>query len=235
MLAVVRQTYRGQSFYDVDPKLVGAASRFFGGLTNAIEAAGLDLPSGRWSKRRIIELIQEYYVQGLPIAVYGFGNKKLKKAVERHFGKWREAVTAAGLESRMPTISLSGTSVKRVLEEIRANADSETKICKCRRRDSELYRAVKKYFGAWREGVLAAGCIPWQRRWSKEIVIHEIQERHLRDLPLTRVVVKQDAALASAATRYFGNWGAAVVAAGITQKKASRIKSSTRRRRMSQG
>lgn len=57
---VLRQSYYGQSFNDVDPNLIAAAYQHFGGFYKAVEAAGLNLPHGKWSKRRIIDTILEY-------------------------------------------------------------------------------------------------------------------------------------------------------------------------------
>ena len=226
-----RKTYRGQSnLYDVDPSLTGAATRFFGRLHHAIEAAGLDAPCRKWSKKRIIETIQEAYIQGKPIAKSAFGDKSLRGAVYRYFGTWRKAVAAAGLESRMPPPRFSSQwSRDTVLREIRSLADSEAKICKCPRRGSRMLLAAKKHFGTWREAVLAAGCIPLRCRWSQKQVICEIQERHRPGLPLTSIIFKQDAPLVGAATRLFGDWRSALKAAGIPETKLSTEKAISHR------
>ena len=87
---------------DVEPNLVGAAQAYFGGFYRAVEAAGLDLPRCKWSKRRIIDMIQEHYINGLRLEISGFGDNRLGANAKRYFGSWREAVKAAGLESRLP-------------------------------------------------------------------------------------------------------------------------------------
>jgi DNA-binding XRE family transcriptional regulator len=54
------------------------------------------------------------------------------------------------------------------------------------------------------------------RRWGRRAVIHAIQERRDRGLPLHHsAVVADDEPLAGAARRWFGSWDAALRAAGI--------------------
>ncbi len=215
VIDTLRRSYHGQSFNDVDPNLVAAAFQYFGGFYKAVEAAGLDLPKHKWSKRRIIDLIQEHYIKGLRIEIAGFGDQRLAANAKRYFGTWREAVKAAGLESRLPApVEMRTWSPDEVLKTICLLAESEGNLAKAWR-DTGLYSVAKKHFGTWRKAVRAAGCKPARRRWSQELVVHEIQQRYRKKLPLTSIVFTHDPPLAGAATRLFGNWKAALVAAGI--------------------
>jgi hypothetical protein len=66
-----------QSQYNIsiiDRPLAAAAVRLFGGLRLAWEAAGIEPKDRRWTKRRIIEAIQDRYVQGLSLTGKGFGS-----------------------------------------------------------------------------------------------------------------------------------------------------------------
>lgn len=222
----LRQTYRGQpNLHDVDPSLTAAAIYFHGGLHIAIEAAGLEPSCRKWNKKRVIETIQELYIQGKPIAIVGFGDKSLTGAAYRFFGTWPKAVEAAGLESRIPPPRYSWQwSRDTVLREIRSRAESETKLCSCPKLNNCLYQAAKKHFGTWREAVRAAGCIPTRRSWSRKVVIREIQQRHQRDLPLTDSIFGQDPPLVDAAIRFFGTWRSALKAAGIPETKRPKRK-----------
>lgn len=227
----LRQTYRGErNFYELNPALVGAAHRFFGGLFVAVEAAGLDLPCGKWSKRRIIQQIQEYYVQGHRLEINGFGDLRFGLAAKRYFGTWRKAVTAAGLESRLPESARTRKwTSERVLETIRSISESDEKVSKAWKQDSGLYSDAKKHFGSWREAVLASGCKPARRRWSKELVVTEMQERHRRGLALNSEIFKQDPPLAGAALRLFGNWRSALAAAGIEESEIFKTPDNSKR------
>ena len=229
VLEALQRTYHGQSIDDVDQSIVRAAVRCFGGFYIALEAAGLDLPLGKWSKQRIIRRIQEYYVEGRRLGTSGFGDRLLAESAKRYFGTWREAVKAAGLESRMPlSLPKQSWSAEGVLEAIRSVAESGGKLSQARK-DWRLYYFAMKHFSSWHNAVVAAGCKTTQRSWTKDLVIHEIQERHRRDLAQARVIDKQGTALASAAKRYFGNWRAALVAAGIPKEKLPRRKANRHR------
>lgn len=219
ILSIIRESYYGQSFNEIDPNLISAASKYFGGFYKAVEAAGLSLPQGKWSKRSIIERIQEHYVSGHRLEINGFGDKRFAENAKRYFGTWREAVKEAGLGSRLPPPIKNRTwSAAEVLKAIRSISQSEGGLSNAWR-DTGLYSVAKKHFGTWREAVIAAGCKPVQRRWSKEVVVTEIQERYRRGLSLSSDVYKQDPPLAGAATRLFGNWNASLVAAGISLPK----------------
>ena len=87
------------------------------------------------------------------------------------------------------------------------------------RKDAKLYTATQRYFGGWHNAVSAAGLKPkLRRRWSKQIVIREIEARHRQGLPMANVN-KHDGSLAGAAYQYFGSWNNALVAAGLPPKK----------------
>lgn len=215
---------RGQTrIRHVDPGLADAARRYFGSLLKACEAAGLAPPGGRWSKRRIVEAIQDGYVKGRPLQIAGFRDVRLATAAKRHFGSWRVAVDAAGLTSRIPPPSRhqrtwSPTAVVLAIQEHYQAGFPSPSVWQT---DSGLYSAAKKHFGTWRAAVRAAGLQPTNRRWSHELVIGEIVDRFNRGLPLTSVVFQEDSPLAGAAVRYFGSWRKALVAAGLDPKSES--------------
>ena len=187
VLEALGKTYYGQSFNDVDRCLIRGAIRCFGGFYIAVEAAGLEIPTWKWSKQKIIRLIQEHYVQGHGLGNSGFGNRLFTANAKRYFGSWREAVAAAGLESRMPPqLPKRSWSAEGVLEAIRSVAESGGILSQARK-DWRLFSFAKKHFGSWRAAVLAAGFEAAQRSWTRDIVIHEIQERHRRNQPTTNV------------------------------------------------
>jgi len=215
VLEALRHTYRIEpNFRTLDPALAGAAFRFYGGLNQALEAAGLPPPPGRWTKRRIIEEIQERYVRGGSLQFVGFKDKPLGYAAKRHFGSWHAAIGAAGLESRAPTPVVTRTwTSDAVLEAIRAQRTTATSVAPIWKDDTGLYSVAKKHFGSWRNAVIAAGLQPAHRRWTKELVIQEINARKARGLSLSSGNPDRDVRLIAAALRYFGGWGAAKTAA----------------------
>jgi hypothetical protein len=83
-----------------DPRLAGAAARFFGSLQNAAKAAGIELRQWKWTPQRTIEAIQDQYVRGLPL--FARHDQSLCRVATRVFGSWRAAVAAAGLAHKLP-------------------------------------------------------------------------------------------------------------------------------------
>ena len=198
-----------------DPGLVGAAFRLFGGLQNALDAAGLEPRSGRWTERRVIEAIQDGYVRGLPIEHSGFKNVALANAARRRFGDWPSAVAAAGIPWKAPPPKKQW-SRQQVLQAIRDLVESGVSVAQVWKEDRRLHCAARNHFGSWNKAVLAAGLTPSRKRWTEQRVIEAIRARHERGQSLTSSVLKDDAALAGAAYRLFGGWRQAVTAAGIT-------------------
>lgn len=86
-----------------------------------------------------------------------------------------------------------------------------------------LSNAATRLFGSWRKALVAAGVPGAQplQKWSKERVIEHILARHRQGLALTKTW-KEDRALHSAATRCFGGWQAALIAAKLGQTQGPR-------------
>lgn len=81
------------------------ACKAFGSWRNAVEACGLDYESSRnnrkWTRDRILREIKRIGAGGgclRPSILRKSGMTKLVSAAEYHFGSWRRAVEACGLE-----------------------------------------------------------------------------------------------------------------------------------------
>ena len=81
-----------------DHALAGAATRLFGNLEQAFEAAGIEPVHRKWSQCRVIEAVQDQYVAGLPMSKPL--DAALSSAVRRHIGRWQDALVAAGVVCR---------------------------------------------------------------------------------------------------------------------------------------
>jgi hypothetical protein len=205
-----------------DPALAGAASRLFGSLDKALDAAGVEPKNRRWTARRVIVSIQDHYVRRLPIHINGFGDNRLAAAAKRRFGSWAAAVAAAGLVDKLPArVPTRNWTKAAVLDGIRAWHAQGRPISNVSKQDQGLYCTAKKHFGTWRGAVIAAGLEPTRKQWSRDRVLAEIRQRHARGGGMnTTAVFREDPPLAGAGTRLFGTWRAAVAAAGIRQRKA---------------
>ena len=129
----------------------------FGSIEKAFETLGLEPKHNRWTDRRVIETIQNYYVQGRSIDINGCGDKKLFAAAKRRFGTWAKAVVAAGLSAKYsPPAPVRAWTKQDVLDAITEWHDDGRPISNVCKQDQGLYSAAKKHFDTWRQAVMAA-------------------------------------------------------------------------------
>ena len=213
------------------PAIYAQGVRLYKTWDRALAAAGFNPDEIRehlrWSKSKVIRAIKERHTKGLSLSGAAFDQSEahvLKAAGQRYFGSWRNAIIAAGLspqEIGMP----EEWPEDRILSELRALAGRGGSMAMSR----NLSCIARNHFGTVRSAVAAAGIDPesffQRKRWSREMILAAIGERHKRGLPLLpSVVEKEDCALVSAAARVFGNWRKALLAAGVDPSTVYRAK-----------
>jgi hypothetical protein len=147
--------------------LLRAAARHFGSYPLAVAAAGLDYDELRryrnWTNDRIIARLQELDQQGADLS-WRHVSLKLDPtlaaaAVKRHhFGSWRAALEAAGLD--YDTIRrYHDWDEKEVVRRIRErHSRGEPLHAKAlEREDTALITAARRRFPAWHASLTAAG------------------------------------------------------------------------------
>jgi hypothetical protein len=153
----------------------------------------------------------------------------LYRAALHHFGTWRQALEAAGIDVRHAHLNAKPRQLdrKRILDALQQRHQaglslSWSEVCLENR---AIATAAKNAFGCWRSALVAAGIQPevhqtaFGNRWDKQRVIAEIQSRQRQEKPLTyRAVDRDDAALLRAARRYFGQWRTALEAADVVSE-----------------
>ncbi len=201
------------------PSLAEAATRHFGSLDTAMEAAGVEPPPSRWTDRRVIEAIQDRYIQGAQRQLIGFGDIRLSEAAKRRFGSWQQAVKQAGLADkvtvRKPLRRWSKETIIQAIQQWHAGGRELTDISKC---DQGLYSVAKTQFGTWSKALAAAGFQSKRRRWNQSLIIAEIQKRMVCGETLS-CHARVNHSLAPVASRYFGSWTKAVEAAKAQRKQ----------------
>ena len=126
-------------------------------------------------------------------------------------------------------------SAERVISEVRRWKDEGQPLYAnyVRQNFQELLAAAIRYFGSWQKALESAD-IPYTevrkyRRWSKESIIQEIQQLSSQgvDLSFRAMALSQHNAMVYAAIRpkYFGNWRAALEAAGLASEEIYRYRS----------
>ncbi len=147
--------------------LLRAAARHFGSYPLAIAAAGLNYDDLRryrhWTNERITDRLQELVSQGADLSWRHVSTKLdptlAAAAVKRHhFGSWRAALEAAGLD--YDTIRrYHDWDEKEVVRRIRErHARGELLHAKAlEREDTALITAARRRFPAWHASLTAAG------------------------------------------------------------------------------
>jgi hypothetical protein len=138
-----------------------------------------------------------------------------------HFGSWKNALSAAGLEPET-IYRYRSWDEDAILEEIRklkaVGADLSSKTMD--ETSNPLIATARRRFGNWGRAVERAGIdystVRRRRRWTRESIVEGIQELRARGVRLQSGEVRREApALFAAACkpRFFGCWSKAVEAA----------------------
>jgi hypothetical protein len=202
----------------------------FGTWETALKYAGVDIKrlvqEVKYSHPAIIREIRRL-VSGpvkLTAAAVSRRNRRLYHAAIRHFGSWRQALEAAGVNpNNIRTYSKQERPSRQDIIDILLERAAQglalrwIDVC-CENR--ALAVVVKTTFKSWSKALHAAGLISQPRRhklptkWSQEAVIAALKTRHEQRLPL-RGISQHDEALYTAARRCFGGLHEALSAAGL--------------------
>jgi len=223
------------------------AMRSFGSWTGALAAAGIKLPDRRgartWSPKKVIRAIQRASVK--PESLY-YKNmmvrrRSLLEAAKKHFGSWRKALIAAGVDPE--SVRLTRTwDRESVIEAILDRAVKDEPLAVTKVSPRSLAHWGISIFGSWRDALRAAGLDPDQyvyarasgpltdknaqtedfepapakRKWSKDRVAEELRRRAQEGKAINMARLKtEDRPLHSAIRRHCGSWGVALRYAGL--------------------
>lgn len=152
---------------DENVALLRAATRYFGSWNSAIEYAGLDYEAIRryrsWSKEAIIAEIRKLHEQGVDLSWRNISTNVSPQLAAastktKHFGSWRGAVDAAGLDySKIRRYRQ--WSDEAILQEIRdLHAKGQSLNAKSMEAyDITLITAARRRFDSWDKALTAAG------------------------------------------------------------------------------
>lgn len=172
-------------------------------------------------RESVIQAILRRERDGLPLhseAVRGQARPLYGGAI-RHFGSWRNALLAAGINARTVERRRGWDKAKIVarLRELcrRRRSLQQTAV---QRIDGGLCRAAFLAFGSWCKALIAAGINPEticrDPQWDRNKIIEAILLRAVRGEALGSTTVRPYT-LKSAAVQEFGSWAAALAAAGL--------------------
>ena len=207
-------------------ELYEAACDHFGTWETALTYAGVDVRHVRqrkeYSSDRVLQEIRTLCISSYDLsAMHNMRrDRQLYEAARKHFGTWKKAVAAAGINlehafARRPR-KLSKQDMLDTIRHRHANSLSLiwTDICL----ENRAFASAGKHpFGSWRRALIAAGLDPTQHRnksgerWDQQRVIACIRKRQHEGKSLKCADVYRDhRSLVNAAWHYFGSWGEAV-------------------------
>lgn len=194
-----------------DPALYAAGKRLFGTWTAARAAAGHPIPRKIvLSAKDVIEAMQKHVAGGGSLPKLAADNPLLQRSARHHFGKWADAVDAAGLKSKRR----QRWDKRSVIAAMQKRHADGFELRKTWREDKSLFRGACLHFGGWRNAMRVAGFEPIKaERWTKQRIIGRLRAWAERSGETD--LGTSDQALSSAACRFFGSHDAAFEAAGI--------------------
>lgn len=206
------------------PHLHAAACDQFGTWDTALRYAGVNLQrlraERRYSQERVLQQINRLCRAGYNLRA-GHNQRRdpdLYAAARRHFGAWKRALRAAGIDLQRAGLGperrrLDKQAIIAALQE-RHRAGRSLRCCDVSRDDRGLATAAKNAFSSWWRALVAAGVAPDIRpncgrpsRWNKQLVIEAIRTQQQAG---QRIRSTDQRALVAAARRYFGSWAEAL-------------------------
>ena len=173
------------------------------------------------TRESVIRAIVRRERDGLPLnseAVKGV-SRQLHCGATRHFGSWRNALQAAGVN--VATVQRRREWDKaKVITRLRELCSQRRSLrhSAVHRYDSGLCRAACLTFGSWCNALVAAGINPESicrdPQWDRNRIIEAILLRAVCGEALGSTTVRPHT-LKLAAVRQFGSWPASLVAAGL--------------------
>jgi len=174
---------REKEISGINGRLVWAANHYYCGWEAALAAVeikdyGKIRRRCRWTPEIVRDRIREMYKAGERLDAAGImeNDRRLLYAGDRHFGTWRDAVIAAGIDYMEVCVNLKWTEDDVIGEIQRTKADGgalvSTVVCRVNER---LFSAGVSRFGSWEKVVRTAGTdydeYRTMRRLSREKVI----------------------------------------------------------------
>lgn len=195
--------------------LVSAAERHVGSFTRAIKLAGIEPARQLWTRERVVAEIKRLHEQGVALSseqlMHG-GRAGLVQAARKHFGSWRDAVTAAGAPRFKRGRWKTWDQIRKQLRELHRNGARLTIAALEAAGLRDLVDAAQAEAGNWNAALSKAGVPLVQEHvaWSAKQVLDGIRALHRDGVALNaRMLTKRsanDRKLVKAATSYFGTW-----------------------------
>jgi hypothetical protein len=184
--------------------------------------------SSHWTKEKILEHVRNLRKNNEDLSYNRVATEMqgLLSAANYHFGSWKNAVEAAGINYDKEVRRIPKWTKERIVSTIqnahKGGVDlSWTNVSKHRDFAGMAYAAIRDTrFGSWDDALSAAGLDPAKVRryeaWDTEKIIRRIKERYRKSQGLNSKTMQiEDCKLFNAALKRYGGWDTALEAAGV--------------------
>jgi DNA-binding protein H-NS len=211
--------------------LHAAACQHFGTWDTALQYAGISVrrlaSEDEFRAERVLKRLRSMCCEGYDLSAQHNikRDRRLYEAARQHFGTWRNALRAAGINLEHAFVRRPRKHDKqKILDAIKQRHESGetlmwTEVCLENR---AFASAVKQAFGSWRKGLIAAGIDPTayrnysRKQWDQQRVIACLRKRRREGKSVKCADVQREyPSLVNAAHRYFGSWREAMRSARL--------------------
>lgn len=185
-----------------------------------------------WNKKKIVSALRKLNRSGAELSYNALAKKQqsLVSAAAYHFGSYRKAVEAAGLDyaevTRRPRWN-KAIIIALIKKARREGEDLHWSAVTTR--GDELSKAAfaslqPRLFGSWDRALHGAGLdsddVNRYRKWTKETIVSELRQRNRDHEPLNSgAIQRDDPGLHAAAVRHFASYDEALRAANLDPEK----------------
>jgi hypothetical protein len=190
-----------------------------------------------WNEKRILRELRRLHKaeENLAYTHLARKNQSLLSAAAYHFGSYRDAIAAAGIDYRKVLRRPRWTkqNIIALIKQARRDVENLHWSAVTRRRDELKLAAFaslqRRLFGSWDRALTAAGLdadeVAAYRKWDRNLICFELRSRRRENEPLNSAAVQQeDPSLHAAAVRYFGEYDAVLRRCGINPNRVKQRK-----------
>ncbi len=219
-----------------NPKLVGAATVYFGSYTKAVAAAGIDYgPFAKqksWTDQSIIKELRLLKARNADLSHKSMARTHplLLAAARHHFDTYELALEAADIDYTQ-ILKMKRWTKRSIIQQLKAlhRWGNDISYQALSQRHARLYNAARGHFGSYGEALTAAGIDPTtvfkKQTWTNQRIIKELKDMHRRGEDLSYRAMKRKNMPLTAATRlHFGSYAKALERAGLDYSKVRKVR-----------
>jgi hypothetical protein len=183
----------------------------------------------KWTREMVVQQILELHAERQPLCCSAVWKRfpALVSAAGRLYGRWNSALKSAGINpgDHAKRWTMHPQECKDLIRQLHLKGEALNYEC-VKRRQPVLHWSSIKHWGSWDKALHCAGLAPEKIRrkrkpWSPTEIIEWIQNHHRQGLALNAYAIPCSTIMRSGRF-FFGNWDAALTAAGLDPQRIRR-------------